>query len=172
MILSLILGLEKVIEAEIVPLGIEELKPDDVVLGVVGMEARKLYTIIDREGTRISAETEELQNEVLAVHNPVAMLKQWETRVKQLNTETSMVVSLKELFWQEVREEIGDGPDEGIAIRKGWEIVAEPPELTDNPIIASLMEVLGESGFPPDCGNDDCPIHGKHPNFPFLGRPN
>lgn len=149
MILDILLGLDQIPEADIVEIGKKEIGPDEEVLGVVGLRARRLYSVVRQQTKLAVAKIMELQTKVATLDDLKATAEQLELDIKRGEL-------LKTIFWQEVWEGLGEKNKPEICIRKGWEVVADHPKR--NPIMDFIDNI---ESIVPDCGDPNCLIHGK-----------
>lgn len=144
MILDLILELDSIVEPS-EPEGAEEVRPGEDVKGVLGPRARKLWTLFCQQADLTNAK-------ILA--GPPANRADIESAVKIISAEKQRVDMIVQLFWQEVREEVGV-PKENLSIRKGWQIVVEPAvdrvTLLDRILSEALTRQLDNDCTCPTC---------------------
>lgn len=161
MILDIILGSINIPDSDVVEIGEKEVNPDEKVIGVVGQGPRKLWTVISRKLDILKPKVEKVRAYVeTGTGDPLS-----QETIAEIDAEVMSIKLLKEIFWQEVREELSVTYS-GIAIRKGWVLVAEKSE---DPLAGLGIEIVDILRGAPvdlagtDCGDPDCPVHGKNP---------
>lgn len=148
MILQLFTELNQDLPVDYVPQ--EKVKPDDKVVGVVGVRAQRLFSIIQRQNNLVEAKATQLMDGSISVNDMGRIVGEIENDLRRLEL-------TKQVFWTEVREELGV-PDGHIYIREGWQVVVVPAPTLGGILSETLVDFLDK-----DCGNPNCPVHGhKH----------
>jgi hypothetical protein len=149
MILKLFTELNQDLPVDYVPQ--QKVKPDDKVVGVVGVQAQRLFSIIQRQTDLVVAKSAELKNPSISVGDMERVLK-------GLREDLRRLALAREVFWTEVREELGVLPDGEVLICEGWQVVAAPALTLGKIFAETLVDFLDD-----DCGDPNCPMHGhKH----------
>ena len=156
MILDILSGLNQIPDAEIVETGQEEVGPGEEVKGVLGPRLRQLSTAISRYAKRIEAEVTGLIQAGVDLND---------SRFESFELGMKGAELLKNIFWQEVREEF-NLPKERIGIRAGWKVVVDK----EDEILSQLRDVIISAAISQgDCGDPNCPLHGRqNQQRPFV----
>jgi hypothetical protein len=147
MILRLLASLTEVQDVQEMN-GVEEVKETDKVVGTLGPLARALATVIDRKSELSKAKLEEADLLILDLTFRRRALPEDAGKVikivEKLEKDREIAILLRKLFWQEVREEIGEaGEDPHLVIRKGGLIVSEKCDCSNvNPSDGILADIL------------------------------
>ncbi len=114
----------------------QKVQPGDKVLGVVGIQAQRLFSIIQRHANLVDAKAAQLKDGSISINDMRRI-------VREIKDDLRRLTLLGQVFWTEIREEVGV-PDGELLICEDWKVVAS--------------EVVDE-----DCGDPNCPAHGhKH----------
>jgi hypothetical protein len=132
---------------------LREVGQDEKVLGTAGPMAQKLWVITDELEKALKKEVASMKAfSGMTLEEVFAFKKRTETTVQQIDI-------LKELFWREIREDLGNDDPESIGLRKDWQIVTISESET--PVFKIILEPFGISSIESflrsgGCGNPDC----------------
>lgn len=134
MILQLLTELNQDLPVDYVPQ--QKVQPGDKVLGVVGIHAQRLFSIIQRHANLVEVKSTQLTVRGVSLNEAMRI-------VEEVKNDLLRLTLLRQVLWTEIREEVG-APFERLSICEDWQVVAS--------------EVVDE-----DCGDPNCPAHGhKH----------
>jgi hypothetical protein len=157
MILGLLLGLSTV-SLEAADKTLSKLKEGEKVIGELPDDLKRLYSLIVQEKAKF-AEKEALIDSLEAHSEARPLTAAEEESIRMLEHEANKCQLLSDIFWHEVRSQMSVVSTPSIGIRENWQLVSMPPA---NPF-GGLVSILGAMlGGPTDCGNPNCPVHGRH----------
>jgi hypothetical protein len=133
---------------------LRDVAENEKVVGTISPLAQKLFVVIERAGNLLLARAEELAEtaEPTDIKKMLAGLKELRDKEESANL-------LHQLLLKAVTEELSLPPNKEFEIRKNWQLVEAPTPEKPKIRIVNPLDIL--EMFPEDCGDPNCPVHGK-----------